>query len=437
MMVRRVPIGGAIALSIVLAAGCSPGAQNSLPQSPAPDPLAGAHLNGLGKIKHVVYVMQEGRSFNTLFEGYPGANTVSSGELSSGETIELQPVRLKERITVEDSADAMFEACNGTGELPGTHCQMNGFDKEEALGPKHLLYPQYVYVSHRDTRPYFAMAREWVLADNMFASQLDSSFIAHQYSIAAQADKAVNLPDGGACGTGSQIETLSKRRVVKGVEPACFSYATLGGELDEAKLSWRYYTVGKYFDESPYSYIKGFFEGAGARKHIIAPSTRFLSDVKAGKLGSVTWLEPPNCGDSDDGRCGGGNGPAWIAAVVNAVGESKFWDSTAIFVQWDNWGGFYDPVAPKYKDFDGLGFRVPLLVISPYAKQDFVSHVPYETAGVLRFIEDLYGLDQMAAADKRATSPAADCFDFNQQPRKFVPIKAPEGMDFFLHQVGS
>jgi phospholipase C len=107
---------------------------------------------------------------------------------------------------------------------------------------------------------------------------------------------------------------------------------------------------------------------------------------------------------------------------VNAVGESKIWESTTIFVQWDDWGGFYDEVAPPFEDYDGLGLRVPLLVISAYAKHGHVSHVQYETASVLRFTEDIFGLRQLAAADKRATSPA-DCFDFSRPPRKFIPIK--------------
>jgi phospholipase C len=119
---------------------------------------------------------------------------------------------------------------------------------------------------------------------------------------------------------------------------------------------------------------------------------------------------------------------------VNAVGESKFWDSTAVFIQWDDWGGTYDPVPPPFKDYDSLGFRVPLIVISAYAKKNYVSHVPYETASVLRFGEDLFGLGHLSQADTRATSPAADCFDFSQKPRTFVPIKAPMGPDFFLRQ---
>jgi phospholipase C len=133
-------------------------------------------------------------------------------------------------------------------------------------------------------------------------------------------------------------------------------------------------------------------------------------------------------------NCGGGLGPSWVTALVNAVGESKFWNTTAIFVQWDDWGGLYDHVPPPHRGYDGLGFRVPLLVISPYAKHNHVSHVQYETASVLRFAEDLFGLNQLAAADQRAASPANDCFDFSKAPRKFVRIKAHVGARFFLTQ---
>jgi phospholipase C len=120
--------------------------------------------------------------------------------------------------------------------------------------------------------------------------------------------------------------------------------------------------------------------------------------------------------------------------LVNTVGNSKFWDSTVIFVQWDDWGGLYDHVPPPNRGRDGLGFRVPLLMISPYAKQNFVSHVQYETASVLRFAEDLFGLGRLALADRRATSPAEDCFDFSKPPRPFVSIRAPLRPKFFMHQ---
>ena len=389
-------------------------------------PLAAATAGG--KIKHIVYIVQERRSFDNLFQGYPGANTVPKGMNSNGQTITLQPVSLKKAYKIDDSAGAMFAACNGTDRLPGIDCKMNGFNKEESFGGP--ANPQYVYVPHDESKPYFEMAHEWVVGDKMFASQLDQSFAASQYTIAAQAGRAVDLPNAnwGCDGApGDTIQTLTEKRTFGRSEFPCFEYQTLGGELENAGLSWRYYTSTTGTDS--YASIKGTYWQA----HIVTPPQQFLKDVAGGKLANFTWITP-TCLDSDNGACGGGYGPSWVAALVNTIGKSKFWDSTAIFVQRDDWGGFYDHVPPPYENFDGLGFRVPLLVISPYAKRDYVAHVEYETASVLRFAEDTYGLGQLAAADKRATSPAADCFDFSQKPRLFVPIKAPKGTKFFLHQ---
>jgi len=309
--------------------------------------------------------------------------------------------------------------------------------------PKGVEFPEYVYVPHRESKPYFDMAHEWVVADRMFQSQVDESFVAHQYVIAAQADASVNLPSGqwGCEGPkGNEVSTLLSNRTYGPNQPPCFDYQTLGDELDNAKLTWKFYTSrygssssgqGSYW--SSYQAVKHIYDGPDWSADVVAPAKRFLTDVPSGKLANFTWITPI-CYNSDHANCGGGYGPSWVAALVNAIGKSKFWDSTAIFVQWDDWGGMYDHVKPPFKDYDGLGFRVPLLVISPYAKQNYVSHTPYETASVLRFAEDLFGLGQLAAADARATSPAGDCFDFAQAPRAFVPIKAPKGRDFFLRQ---
>jgi phospholipase C len=89
---------------------------------------------------------------------------------------------------------------------------------------------------------------------------------------------------------------------------------------------------------------------------------------------------------------------------------------------WDDWGGWFDPVPPPTEDYDGLGFRVPLIMISPYAKAGYVTHVQYETASVLRFAEDTFGLAQMAAADARAADPVSDAFDYSQPPRPYKHI---------------
>ncbi len=297
--------------------------------------------------------------------------------------------------------------------------------------------PQYAYVPHAESKPYFDMAHEWVLGENFHPSQLDESFVSHQYIIAGQAASSVNVPlspqwgcDGGPADT---VEMLNQSRQFQGNQTACFDYTTLGDELDQAKLTWRFYTSQI---SQP---MGGFWSGYQAIKHIrygpdwanvITPQKKFLKDVAGGKLSSVTWITP-TCEESDHTSCGGGLGPSWVSSIVNAVGTSQYWDSTAIFVFWDDWGGYYDHVAPPYLDYDGLGFRTPLLVISPYAKKGYISKVQYEHGSILRFVEDLFGLARLAESDKRATSPAADCFDFTQKPRKFVPIDAPMSPAFF------
>ena len=400
---------------------------------------------GVGKIRHVVYIVQENRSFDDLFQGYPHADTVSSGKNSKGETIRLRPVSLARHYQVDHSAQAMFAACDGTGRLPGTHCRMDGFDNEVHFGgPPN---PEYVYVPHDESKPYFDMAREGVLADRAFQSQIDESFVAHQYVIAAQADSSVNVPlNAWGCGGGKDnvVPTITAGRDPNGpgISP-CFDYRTLGDELDGAGLTWRFYAsaYGTRASHggaiwSGYQAVKHIYYGADWKKDVVSPNWRFITDVRDGKLANVTWITP-ECKDSDHSNCGGGYGPSWVAALVNTVGESKFWDSTAIFVQWDDWGGMYDHVPPPYENRDGLGFRVPLIVISPYAKKNYVSHAIYETASVLRFTEDLFGLRRLAAADARANSPAADCFDFSQKPRPFVKIEAPYPPKFFMQQFGA
>src|ERR1700733_6982402 len=205
--------------------------------------LRGLNSTGAGKISHIVFIVQENRSFDNLFQGYPGANTVSSGKNSYGRTIQLRPASLKRTYTIAHSAAGMIAACDGTGKLPGTDCRMDGFNLEVSnSGPKH---PQYACVRQSESKPYFAMAHQWVLADDAFQSQLDESFVAHQYVIAAQAAWTVDTPDGRwGCGEGAsnKISTITKERNVYGPQVApCFNYRTLGDELDKAKLSWRFY----------------------------------------------------------------------------------------------------------------------------------------------------------------------------------------------------
>jgi len=252
----------------------------------------------------------------------------------------------------------------------------------------------------------------------------------------------VNIPAttvwGCNGGPSDLVGTLTQDRGEGPNERPCYDYKTLGDELDEAGLTWRFYTSkinGDGGEWSGYQAVRHIRYGPDWAKDVITPQTKFITDVQAGTLSSVTWVTPI-CVNSDHVNCGGGTGPEWVASLVNAVGESKFWDSTAIFITWDDWGGLYDHVPPPYVDYDGLGFRVPLVIMSPYAREGRVSHIQYEHGSILKFAEDQFGLAQLAASDKRANDPATDCFNFNQPPKAFVPIQTSQqhGTDFFLHQ---
>jgi phospholipase C len=142
-------------------------------------------------------------------------------------------------------------------------------------------------------------------------------------------------------GKTDDVATITQKRRFGPSQRPCFNYETLGDELDKGGLEWRFYTSQYRVPTSGlwsgYQAVRHIFHGRDWKKEVITPQRLFLSDVSAGKLASFTWIKPL-CENSDHPLCGGGGGPSWVASIVNAVGESKFWDSTVIFVQWDDWG---------------------------------------------------------------------------------------------------
>ena len=226
-----------------------------------------------------------------------------------------------------------------------------------------------------------------------------------------------------------------QRQIDSGYEVVCWDPTTLGDEMDQASIPWAFYTATINGDGnlwSAYQAIKHIYYGADWKNDIITPQTQFFSDVSNGKLRTVSWITP-TCENSDHAGCGSNTGPAWVASLVNAVGQSQYWNSTAIFIFWDDYGGWYDPEPPAMLDYDGLGLRIPMIIVSPYAKKGHVSHVHYEHGSILRWIENLYGLGQLSASDTRATPPD-DAFDFTKPARKFKVIPTALGKDYFMHQ---
>ncbi len=428
----------ALAIALGLSACHASAPLAGVPQGTSPSAAYAGRSSGASPIKHVVFIIQENRSFNNLFMGFPGATTQNYGYDTDGNKIALQPEPLSEGWDLDHFSHAFFVDCNGKGKIPGTKCKMNGWSKELTglQAPKNAPYS---YVPEAQVDPYWKMAQQYVLADKMFASNLDGSFISHQYVVAAFASRGVDAPYGpwGCEGnSGDEIATLTNKRVHGSPVLACFNNPTIGSEADAAGVSWRFYTGGVNDDGglwSSYQADQQIYYGPDWTNDVINPPSQFLTDVRAGTLANVTWITPLYENSDHPGLSAGG-GPKWVTSVVNAVGKSKFWKSTAIFIMWDDWGGLFDPVKPPYVDYDGYGFRVPLIVISPYAKQGHVSEVRYETASVLRFIENNFGLPPMAAADARANDPALDAFDYAQPPRAFKKIPGGKSDAYWIER---
>src|SRR6185437_16280910 len=157
--------------------------------------------------------------------------------------------------------------------------------------------------------------------------------------------------------------------------------------------------------------------------------------IAANRLPAVSWVIPS--GQNSDHAAGVDTGPQWVASVVNAIGKSPAWNSTAVIVVWDDWGGYFDHVAPPQLDYQGLGFRVPMLVISPYVKKTgYISHTQYEFGSILRFVEENWRLKPLGTTDVRATS-IGDIFDFRIAPRPFQPAPNALPASFFEHRASA
>jgi phospholipase C len=174
----------------------------------------------------------------------------------------------------------------------------------------------------------------------------------------------------------------------------------------------------------------------GQRKIRLNPAD-ILKDVRAHTLPSVSWVIPTGK-ESDHAFFNDGSGPSWVASVVNAIGSSEYWQDTAILIVWDDWGGWYDHVAPPIDPTYGYyenGFRVPLLVVSPYTPAGYVSNKTHNFGSILKFVETVFGLPLIPPGtyvDSRADD-LTDFFDFTRPSRHFVSIHARFGPDFFLH----
>jgi phospholipase C len=237
----------------------------------------------------------------------------------------------------------------------------------------------------------------------------------------------------------------------------CFEHATLTDLLDAQKLSWKYYSNAPTCG-APGPCPSGIWVGPNAIQHLcqpnvappnatycagqewvnnVVPGPQVLTDIAAGQLPAVSWVIPDGK-ESDHAVSNTGEGPSWVSSIVNAIGQSQYWNNTAIIITWDDWGGWYDHVAPPVSGTNSyeMGFRVPLIVVSPYAKAGYISHAQHDFGSILKFIESTFGLSTIGPnagfADSRSDD-LADCFDFNQTPLTFTTIQSKFDAKHFLN----
>jgi phospholipase C len=425
---------------------------------------------GSSPIQHVVIVIQENRTFDNMFHGFPGANTVNVGK-SHGKTYTMQPIPLQWPYDLRHDHPQFLEDYDN-GKDDGFDAEIVKFKTGSGCSD-YLNHPScwvisknpatkqmpFSYVQQSDVQPYWTMAQEYALGDDAFASNDGPTFVAHQYLIAGESGHAVEVPSTqpwGCNGPSSEtVELLAYGQAsppefskatgheIPGPYP-CFTYATIADTLDAAGVSWSYYVQGQQpgANLSAFASIQKIYNGPDW-KNVKSPDTTIFSDISNGTLAQVSWVMPSGDNSDHPGPQSGDKGPDWVASIVNAIGQSQYWNSSAIIVMWDDWGGWYDHVhPPQYADpqtkaREGLGFRVPLIIVSPYAKAGYVSHNQHEVASTLHFIEQTFGLPFLGSgsgqtfADQRADA-FDDMFNFTQAPIVFQPIPTNFGARYFL-----
>ena len=436
----------AFAVLVTLAAlllnlnSCGGGGSRSTPNPPPPTPHSQT-------IQHVVIIFQENRTPDNLFHGLPNADIANSGVNSQGQTIQLQPINLANLYDLGHThADFVKMYDNG---------KMDGADLVscKAACPGN---PAFYYVNPSDVAPYFQMAQQYTFADRMFQTNQGPSFPAHQFILSGTSAPtatsklfAAENPTADLAGCAAPPSTTVKMIDPMGNESSvqfpCFEHQTLTDLLEAAGLSWKYYEPLPGFIWSAPDAIQHICGAVGLlcagsdwTQNVVLQNTRILTDISNGQLATVSWVIPSGLA-SDHALMNDGSGPSWVASIVNAIGNSAYWSNTVIFIAWDDWGGWYDHVPPPQIVNDGTswgsgyvyGFRVPLIVVSPYAKPAYVSHVNHDFGSILKFIEKNFGLPSLNYADARADD-LSDCFDFKQSPIPFHAISAPLPAAHFL-----
>ena len=438
---RRLP-RVCLAVGVALAFTLNTRAQDSAAQRPKAGDraTAGAKQQAFDSaIKYIILIIKENRSFDGYFGTYPGALGASQGPISTGQIIPLFHAGDRYPRDFFHSWQGLVQAMD--------YGRMDDFDLPRQLpcsvNGDYLCYSQ---AYQQDLPNYWSYAQNFVLGDEMFSSEPGPSYPQHLYAVAASSGGVIGEPttssgEDPGCDSppGVTVAVLSLTGEFTSQYP-CFDMPTLGDSLDGAGISWRHYGS-----------IESVWNGFLSINHIrhsldwsqdFWTGEQFEMDIGQNQLPPVSWLIPYNSVSEhpSNGICEGEN---WTVQQINAIMNSPYRANAAIFVTWDDPDGVYDHVAPPVEDEYGLGPRVPLLIISPYAKAGYISHTVYEPSSILKFIEERYNLPYLTNRDANA-SDMLDSFDFNQAPlpplvlkMRSCPLVSQPSASFLPQQAGT
>jgi len=376
--------------------------------------------SGSPLIQHFVFMVKENRSFDAYFGKYPGANGATTATISTGDVI---PLGHLPDGTIHDVAHgwvAAVTAMNGGA--------MNQYDLIEG-GNQNGEFMSYREFDQSDIPNYWTYAQDFVLSDNTFSSEEGPSFPNHLYTVSAQSGGVIDIPfivgsSGGKAETpewgcdapvNAGVRIRDSTTGIFSYEFPCWSYQTLADSLQNANVSWKYYAPSQGEQGYNFSTLDAFSQirNTSLWTTNVVNNSQFVTDAEKGNLPAVSWLvDGPDNEHPPNSTCQGEN---WTVQQINAIMSGPDWASTAIVLTWDDFGGFYDHVPPPQVDGYGLGMRVPLLIISPYARAGYITHTQYEFASVLKTIEEQFSLPYLTPRDTQAND-LWDSFDFTQTP---------------------
>ena len=370
-------------------------------------------------IKRVVYVMPENRSFDNLFGRFPGVRGASTG-VKFGREVPLTPSPHWLPGDLPHDRAAFLNSVNG-----GTY---DGFGIGQFGDP-------WAYTTHRgETVPvYWNLASDYVVCDDFFCSVGGPSYPNHFFFVAGQSGGVIDNPENirtrtdengvfkswGCDAVGDDVFVLVKDESGNLTKhTTCFGFRTVPEQLEEIGVSWAYYSASPYqagYFWNALNAISGVFHTDLWRDETIRPVDRIVEDIEQERLPAVTWVTPrfELSGHPPESSC---FAQTWLAGIVNALMQSAAWEHTALFIAWDMWGGLYDHVPPPVVDEIGYGYRVPCLVVSPYARRGYVDDARADLCAPLKFIEDNWGLPYLTGRIEVGHN-FEHVFDFSRDPR--------------------